>query len=379
MRTFELKRGADTLTLDDGGQVTKAEEAFGTWRTNEKNQIVVSETGGASTAIDVDWTFDANNHLCIGHGGKKVFDVNGDMASTPQFRLDRAVLVVKPVDTAPFEFSIRPTWALSPTHDLVMTVNGKSSTIDGVINDRNSAFRFRFVDKLEVIETFSLFFKGVWQQSPDPERPAGVEYVYEIDGSPAPGVFKLPNQLVVDNNSLVLAYKYDKAGRTQSTQLVGNFSLDTFELSFAIERKTAADGASTTLRFAVDVKGQSSDGRIIFALKRTDTGAVTATELTLGGKYTARFRNGVLTIGLSFSQKTMTGAAVSRELTLSGELVHKGGTTFAWELKAAQGSTSIAIAADQIQLGPATAGAKVKLTMNGGDVQAVQVLFGISF
>lgn len=379
MRTFDLTSGADKLTLNDAGQVTKAGAALGTWSTNDKNQIVVSETGGATSAIDVDWRFDGNNHLCISQAGALAFDVNGDKTSKPELRLDRAVLFVKPVESASFEFSIHPTWSLTATHDLAMTVNGKTSSIDGVINDRNSAFRFRFVDKLEVIETFSLLFKGVWKNSPDPAQPAGVIYEYEIDGAPAPGVFTLPNKLVVDNNTLVLAYNYDKDGRTQSTQLVGNFSLDAFELNFTIERKSAAEGTSTMLKFDVDIKGQSVDGKVTFALKRTDTGAVTTTELTIGGKFTARFKSGVLTIGLLFSQRTIGGTVASKELMFTGTLVHRGGTTFMWELKAGTSSTSITIAADQIQLGAVTASTKVTLKTSGGETKAVQALFGISF
>jgi hypothetical protein len=379
MRTFDLMSGTGTLTLNDAGQVTRAGAAFGTWSTNDKNQIVVSETGGGTAAIDVEWRFDGQNHLCIDQGGALAFDVNGDNTSKPELRLDRAVLFVKPVESAGFEFSLHPTWDLTATHDLAMTVNGKTSTIDGVINDRNSAFRFRFVDKMEVIETFSLAFKGVWRNSPDPAQPAGVIYEYEIDGSAAPGVFALPNQLVVDNNTLVLAYNYDKDGRTQSTQLVGNFSLDVFELNFTIERKSAAEGTSTTLKFDVDVKGQSVDGKVTFALKRTDTGAVTTTELAIGGKFTARFKSGVLTIGLLFSQRTIGGTVASKELMFTGTLVHRGGTTFMWELKAGTGSTAITIAADHVQLGAVAASTKVTLQTSGGETKAVQALFGISF
>jgi hypothetical protein len=379
MRTFDLRRGADTLTLNDAGQVTKGGVPLGTWSTNDMNQVVVSEDGGDPSTIDVEWRFDGNNHLCLDQDGALAFDVNGDSASKPELRLDRAILFVKPVESAAFEFSIHPTWDLTATHDLAMTVNGKTSTIDGVINDRNSAFRFRFVDKLEVIETFSLLFKGVWRNSPDPAQPAGVIYEYEIDGAAAPGVFALPNRLVVDNNTLALAYNYDKDGRTQSTQLVGNFSLDVFELNFTIERKSAAEGTSTTLKFDVDIKGNSVDGEVTFVLKRTDTGAVTATELAIGGHFTARFKSGVLTIGLQFAQRTIGGTVASKELMFTGTLVHRGGTTFTWEFKAGDGSTAITIAADHIQLGTVTASTQVTLRTSGGDTKAVQALFGVSF
>ena len=379
MRTFELKRGTDTLTLDDAGKVTRGGADVGKWSTNAASQIVITESGGTVTPIDVRWTFDDNNHLLIEQGGASVFDINGDKTSKPSFRLDRAVFFIKPVDTGTFEFSIRPTWDLTATHDLKMTVNGVASTIDGVINDRNSAFRFRFVDQLEVIETFSLLFKGTWKNALDPARPAAVIYEYEIFGSAQPGVFTLPNPLVVDNNTLVLAYSYDKDGRTQSTQLVGTFSFNNFELNYVVERKNAAEGTSTTLKFDVDVKGASSEGTVTFALKRTDTGAVTTTELALKGNYTARFKNGVLTIGVQFSQRTITGLAATRELMFSGSLVNPSGAQIVWELKAANGSTSIRIAADHIRLGAANISGGLNMTMSNGQTNSVQALFGVSF
>jgi uncharacterized protein YndB with AHSA1/START domain len=260
-----------------------------------------------------------------------------------------------------------------------MTVNGRKSTIDGVINDRNSAFRFRFHDKVEPIETFTLLFEGAWRNSPDPAQPAGVVYEYEIEGSTTPGVFALPNALIVDNHDLVLSYTYDKDGRTQTTQIIGNFSLDNFELSYIIERKTSGDGVSTTLRFDVDVKGKSADGKVTFALKRTDTGAVTMTELAIGGRFNARFKSGVLTIGLQFTQRTINGTKASKELTFSGKLVHHGGAEFTWELKAGTGSTTIAIAADQIRLGGVAVSGDIAVDISGGGPKAVKAMFGVSF
>ena len=379
MRSFELKSGTQKFTLDDAGSVTKASAAFGTWTTNNTDQIVITKADGGDIKIGVGWRFDGNNHLCIDQDGTQVFDINGDGSTNPAFRLDRAVLFAKPVGDATFELAIHAKWDLSATHDLQMTAAGVTSTIDGVINDRNSAFRFRFVDKLDIIETFTLLFKGSWKNSPDPANPAAVIYEYEIADSAAPGIFKLPNALVIDNNSLALAYTYDKVGRTQSIQLVGQFSFNNFELNYAIERKTAAEGTSTTLAFDVDVKGKSADGKIVFALKRTDTGATTTTELAIGGAFTARFKNGVLTVGLAFSQRTINGTVALRTLIFTGKLVHKGGTEFSWELQMANGSTTIAIAAKDIRLGAVTGSTVVTLEMQGGQIKAVRALFGVSF
>jgi hypothetical protein len=291
--------------------------------------------------------------------------------------VDSAVLFIKPDSDRPFEFSIRPQWALTQSHDLAVTVNGKQSVIGGVISDRNSAFRFNFVDKLEVIEKFSLLFKGEWRQDAASGDPARLVYEYDIADCPK-GRFELPNKLSIDNNSNVLAYSYKKEGRTRSVQLVGQFQYNNFELSYGIERKSSAEGRSTTLKFAVDVTGATSDGKVTFELKKQD-GLSSGTTLAIDGNYSARFDDGTLTLAFGFRQQTAAGTVAVRELTFGGQLQQKGGTAFTWELAMGGGVTNIAIAANQIRLGPVTADTKVKVAIQGGSVQGVQMLLGLSF
>jgi hypothetical protein len=379
MRTFELKDGTDTMTLDDAGGVALGGAAIGTWTINRDNKVVVTTANGKQRAIDVGWRFDGNNHLRIDQAGADVFDVNGDAATQPAFRLDRAVLFVKPDGARPFEFPLRPTWNLTPQHDLTMTVNGRTSTIDGVISDNNSAFRFNFVDKLEVIEKFSLVFTGAWHNEPTGDNPGAIVYDYEIADSPEKGRFTLPNKLVVDNNFNVLAYRYDKGTRTRSVQLIGQFQLNSHaELSYAIERRDNADGPSTTLTFDVDVTGATTAGKVTFALKRKD-GAQAATSLTIGGNYGARFKNGVLMLTFAFKQQTIAGSSTLRELTFAGEVQHDGGVSFAWVLSIANGTTTIALAATDLKLGKATGDSKVVVKLKGGEVKSVDAMFGFSF
>jgi hypothetical protein len=379
MRTFQLKDGTDTITLDDTGGVARGGVPAGTWTTNRENQVVVTAANGSRKVIDVGWRFDGNNHLRIDQRGTDVFDVNGDAAAQPAFRLDRAVLFVKPDGAQPFEFSLRPAWNLTPQHDLTMTVNGKTSTIDGVISDNKSAFRFNFVDKLEVIEKFSLVFTGAWHNEPSGENPGAVVYDYQIADSVETGRFSLPNKLVIDDNFNVLAYRYDKGTRTRSVQLVGQFQLNSHaELSYAIERRDSADGPSTTLTFDVDVTGATSSGKVTFALKKRD-GGHSSTSLTIGGNYGARFKNGVLMLTFAFKQQTIAGSSTVRELTFAGEVQHAGGASFAWVLAIANNTTTIALAATDLKLGNATGDSKVVVRLQGGQVRSVDAMFGFSF
>jgi hypothetical protein len=383
MRTFQLKDGANTFTLGDDGSVTLGGADAGKWSTSNDNKIVITKDAKV-TSIPVDWIWTSDNHLTVQQGSAAVFDVNGSGTSQPAFALtDKAVLKVKPESQSAFEFLVRPKWELSPQHDLVMTVNGKKSTIDGVISDANSAFKFHFVDKLEIIEKYTLNFKGEWRDDPDEDDPSRLIYQYNVEGDPAApaaatAVFKLPNKLAVDNNFNVLAYSYDKAGRTRSIQLVGQFNISQFEMSYAIERKSAADGVTTTLRFEIDIKGSTQDGKLTFDLKKK-SGAAPSTTLTIGGQYTAKFKSGILTVAFGFKQQTIGTSPAKRELTFSGALVQTSGTTFVWKFEMGNGKTEISVGASQLTLGPVAIDTKVKVTMQNGSTQAVRAMLGVSF
>ncbi|MEO8368643.1 MAG: hypothetical protein ABI806_05560 [Candidatus Solibacter sp.] len=383
MRTFQLKSGANTFTLGVDGSVVLSEADAGKWSTSNDNQIVITN-GAATTPIPVDWVWTPDNHLVIQQAGAVVFDVNGSTTSQPDFRLASAVLMVKPESESPFEFPVRPKWGLTKTHDLEMTVNGKASTIDGIISDTNSAFKFNFVDKKEIIEKFTLNFKGGWKDDPDEDDPARVIYEYDIapdpsnPASPNKAVFKLPNKLVVDNNFNVLSYSYDKAGRTRSVALVGQFNVSQFEMSYAIERKSAADGVSTTLKFEINVKGSTQDGKLVFELKKK-SGAAPETTLAIGGKYSAKFKSGVLTVAFGFKQKTVATLPTTRELTFSGSLVQASGTAFVWSFQMGSGKTEIMLGASDVMLGPVKLDSKVVITLQNGNRSAVTALLGFSF
>lgn len=383
MRTFQLKSGANTFTLGVDESVTLNGVDAGKWTTNRDNQIVITK-GAATTPIPVDWIWTGDNHLTIQQAGAVVFDVNGSATGQPDFRLDSAVLMVKPESDSAFEFGVHAQWNLTKQHDLEMTVGGKTSVIDGVISDSNSAFKFNFVDKKEIIEKFTLNFKGVWQDDPAEDDPARVIYVYDVERDPQTptipktAVFKLPNKLVVDNNFNVLAYSYDKAGRSRSIALVGQFNISQFEMSYAIERKSAADGATTTLKFEINVKGSTQDGKLVFELKKK-SGAAPETTLTVGGNYTARFKSGVLTVAFGFKQKTMATIPTTRELTFSGSLVETSGATFVWSFQMGSGKTEIMLGASDVMLGPVKVDSKVVITRQNGQTAAVTALLGFSF
>ena len=128
---------------------------------------------------------------------------------------------------------------------------------------------------------------------------------------------------------------------------------------------------------AADVRDRV--GEIGAKLRAFHRSAPLPTAFAVGGAYTAKFAGGILTLGFAFQQETVAGTTTRRDLSFTGSIVHKGGTTFIWELAIGSGKTTIAIAADQLQLGPLTAATKVTVTMQNGQVQGVQALLGFSF
>jgi hypothetical protein len=379
MRTFELKDGSEKLTLDDAGFVTSAGAPVGTWKTNEVGQIVIARTSGAESTIDVGWAFNDRNHLTLVQNGETVFDFHSLGPAMPGLHVELTELFVKPDKDATFEFSFLPTWTLSEQHDLKMTIFGVTSTIDGFISDPNSAFRFVFVDKDEPLESFAFFFKGEWHNEASGEEPGRVEYKFEIKGSTTLGRFELPNKLMINPTTHFLAYSYDKNGRTRSVQLVGQFSFNNIELTYAIERRQTNDGNSTMLRFGVKLGGNAGPnglGQLTFELLKSN-GAASGTTLSITSRYVGRFKNGVLTLGFTFNQRTMTGTIVNREFVFVGALQHKGGSAFVWAIKTSAGTMSISLAASNLKLGAVTADVAVTLKMKDGSVQAVQVFVGL--
>jgi hypothetical protein len=149
-------------------------------------------------------------------------------------------------------------------------------------------------------------------------------------------------------------------------------------MSYAIERKSAADGATTTLKFEINVKGSTHDGKLVFELKKK-SGAAPETTLTVGGNYTARFKSGVLTVAFGFKQKTMATIPTTRELTFSGSLVETSGATFVWSFQMGSGKTEIMLGASDVMLGPVKVDSKVVITRQNGQTAAVTALLGFSF
>jgi hypothetical protein len=376
MSTFQLKDGSDLLELDHQGFVSMGGARIGTWSTNNGSQVVVAKTSGGESALDVDWLFDEDNHLSIEAGGEKKFDFHSDAGVRPLYRTVNSVLFVKPDRNGPFEFALRPRWALTPSHDLEMTVKGKRSVIDGFVFDDRSRFRYHFFNKGNLAEESILGFRGEWLNESGGENPGQVIFEYDLESPGAKDRFVLPVAVVVDRVLNLLSYTYDKAGQTFSVQLVGRFAFDNLELRYEIERARETDGKRTTLKFGAVITSAKAAGSLDFALVKK-SGAVSSTILSITGNFTARFQGGVLNLGFRFQQERI-GATLTNTFFFGGSIVHRAGV-FKWEIRMSGKSMIIGISAQQIKLGDARIDPALNVTLENGKVVGLRALLGVSF
>jgi hypothetical protein len=97
------------------------------------------------------WEFNSDNQLVVSAAGKK-FNFTEVPANVPRYETQDAVLLVKPNKDQAFSFELRGDWALSESHDLSITINGKTSVIDGFVNDPRSRFMFHFSNKKNLLQ-----------------------------------------------------------------------------------------------------------------------------------------------------------------------------------------------------------------------------------
>src|SRR5262245_27997010 len=123
MATFSLTKGNDTFDLDTAGTVSKGGTAFGKWSTNATNQVVVTKSDGTTIPLDVDWTFNHDNHLVLQANGADVFDFSGVGSPRPFYKTENAILQVFPDQNKAFSFQLRGEWDLDTNHNLAITIN----------------------------------------------------------------------------------------------------------------------------------------------------------------------------------------------------------------------------------------------------------------
>jgi len=382
MAGLQVTKNNETFLIEPLGTVSQNSNAVGKWKTDQANKIVLTKTDNTTLAFDVTWEFNSDNQLVVSAAGKK-FNFTEVAANVPRYETKDAVLVVKPNKDQPFSFELRGDWSLTKEHDLSITLNGKTSIIDGFVNDPRSRFMFHFSNKKNLLQGSVLGFVGDWSEFVDDTGQPRLKFSYKRAGQ-ANGEFVLPKGIVVDKAINQLMYEYDKDGKKRRIQLVGTLLIsDDFQINYGLDRQTTADGqqqvASTTFTFNAAFKKNNFTGDLDLAIKKQD-GSIGTTTISISGKFTAVLGNTRLLAGFTFEQNR-AGNKTTTTFGFSGKLEFKQGS-IQWAF-ATDNTTSktitLAINVDINLSNHTQLDARLNLAMENGQLKAVTFFLGIAF
>lgn len=238
MRQFPLAVEGEVRSFDTDGRVLDtADNVVGSWTTTEDNRIRVVKAEGDSVDLAVDWSFNASNHLTISIGGRELFAIVNTVDGLPRYRLDKNILVVDPDGDGDFEFRLHCLFGMNGQGNLVLSINGVESVIDGFIEDKKSRFRFQFFDKQLPNFPNSLVLSGQWERKPVANE---IRLHFKLDDPTleiAGKSLDLPAAVRVDpaRNHLALIYQSTSHGERR-LQFLGSFDIRPgFTLVFRID------------------------------------------------------------------------------------------------------------------------------------------------
>lgn len=297
MKQFDMAVGADTLKFDTDGFVKSSNgSAVGKWTTNDKNQVVLTRSGGASEAIDVGWSFDSNNRLTIKQKDKTVVSFARTGNELPMFRLDeKNRLMVNPdgdlVD-GNFEFPLACKFGLDKDTNLIVSINGVESTLKGFISDDASMFRFWFDDSVMGIGASDLAFAGGWARETTGAGAANeirlrydlVDPALQLAGKP----LVLPEAATIDQkrNHLFVSYK-SKQG-VKEIRFTGRLEFGKGNsLIFNIENANTPELKSTKIEVEATFGWARGNGTVIFYVGKVENKTDKTQTLEIKGSLTA--------------------------------------------------------------------------------------------
>src|SRR5581483_7184706 len=249
MPNFQLSNNGSLYSFDTAGGVSSAGSVAGSWTTNTSNQIV-ARVGGSSIGFDVQWVFNTRNQLTIQVNGAEVFNFSTGLRNS--FTTRDAALIVQPDRLGPFTFPLNGNWAMSPDHNLTLTINGVTSTLDGFVSDPMGRFIFHFANLDQVLETNVLGFVGYWSNKTDASGTPLLDFHYRTPSGEQ--IFELPQAVAIKRSSNQLAYTYTKDNKNFSIDFQGMLMIGpSLDLTYVVQPQVSSSGeqmvSSSTLAF----------------------------------------------------------------------------------------------------------------------------------
>ncbi len=321
MRQFPLSVEGQVCNFDTDGRVLDAAaNIVGMWTTTPENRIRLAKSLGGSAEIDVDWAFNTSNQLTIGQGGKIVFTVVNTVEGLPRFQLRKNVLVVDPDGDSDFEFTLKCRYGMNADGNLVVSVNGAESVLDGYLEDTMSRLRFQFFDKSDQNFPNSLIFSGQWEKKPVDSE---IRLHFKLDDPalelPAKPL-DLPAAVRVDPKSNHLALVYQSASHGERRlQFLGSFEIKPgWTLSFRID--DVKDGTVRKSRIEVQTTFEWDAAKGSLALFVGRTKSAQSQVIEVGGALQVQLKNGTLNWTFAYRKSTAGGQA---ETTIATALEFK--------------------------------------------------------
>lgn len=308
MRQFSLKVAGGPLQFDtDGSVADSAARVTGHWTVNPKNnRIVYRPNDGDEVEVDVGWVFNADNQLVVTQAGKSVFTLVETTDGLPRYQLRKNQLVVDPDGDGDFEFTLACLFGLDGDGNLVVSINGKESVIDGYIEDSKSRLRFQFKDKSSGAFPNSLVLSGKWERIAAAADAVRLHFVLddpalEIAAKP----LNLPDAVRIDprRNHLALVYQSKSHGERR-LQFLGSLEIKpNFTLVFKIDDVKDGGVRKSTITVESTFEFDHFQGKVAFFVGKTRT--PTSQKLEVSGALSMKVRD-QFTLDLSFDYVSST-------------------------------------------------------------------------
>ena len=381
MRQFPIEVQGQTLQFDTDGRVLdSAANDVGTWTTTATNQLRVKKTAGGGT-VDVDgivWAFNTANQLTITQGGKLAFTGRTTNDGQPRFRLVNNRLVVDPDGDNNFEFELRCRFGLLPDGNLVVSINGVESTLDGYIEDSKSRFRFQFGDKDISRAPSSLVLAGQWER-----KTAGADNeirlhfllddpALELTAKP----LDLPAAVKVDptRNHLALVYQSASNGEKR-LQFMGSLEIRPgFTLVFKIDDSKDGGVRKSNIEVQTTFEWDVAHGALSLYVGKTK--GPKSQVIEVGGALQVQLKNGELNWDFAYRKSTAGGQSMT---TIATRLVFRAQTGNRVEIEYVQdGKTRRLDVTGKVVLEKATVQGGVQV-LNDPSGRRVKVFVGVSW
>lgn len=331
MQTFSLPINGLQCRFDTDGVVSKPDgHEFGKWTTVDNALSVKPAAGGDALKIPVDWAFNGNNQLTVGKGGTELMAFAASTDGLPRLQLRNNVLFVDPDGDGDFSFQLACKFGLNAANgNLVVSISGKESEIDGYLADTQSRFRFEFPDKSFPAGVPNAFvLAGTWEPAGKKDEirlhfvPKGADL--EIANKP----LTLPGQLKVDprRNHLELFYQSNSFG-AKRLQFAGSLEIKKgWKLVFRIDN--ASDGSLKSTTIEVESTFEWDGGQGALVLKVGKAKSSTAQQITVGGRLQATFDSGT-SLRWDFDYiNSKTGSKSTTNLATALQFVSKNAEVF---------------------------------------------------